>query len=98
MTTTATRATSRDLSASRKAYASRLEEATGFAIRWGYDHQEQAWAFRLIDPYGDVDGDPWYCWEDLVADTQDAIDEYELAFAECEPRFYDEISDADPGL
>ena len=99
MTTTATRATSRDLGASRKAYADRLEEATGFCIRWGYDHQEQAWAFRLIDPYGDVDGDPFYCWADLVDYTQDAIDEYEATWAECEPKEYlDTYSDADPGL
>ena len=98
MTITATRATARDLGASRKAYASRLEEATGFTIRWNYDQQEQAWAFYLIDPYGDVEGDSWFCWADLVADTQDAVDEYELAFAACEPRFYDDHSDADPGL
>lgn len=99
MTITATRASARDLSASRKAYAARLEEATGFAIRWGYDHQEQAWAFRLIDPYGDVDGDPFYSWADLVDYTQDAVDEYEATWAECEPKEYlDTYSDADPGL
>ena len=98
MTITATRATARNLGQARKAYASQLEEATGFTIRWDFDQREQAWAFYLIDPYGDVEGDPWFCWEDLVADTQDAIDEYELAFAACDPKFYDEISDADPGL
>ena len=96
MTTTATRA--RDLGQTRKAYAGRLEEATGFTIRWNYDQREQAWAFYLIDPYGDVWGDPWYCWADLVAETQDAIDEYEATWAECDPKLYDEISDADPGL
>ena len=50
MTTTATRASARDLNQARKAYASRLEEATGFTIRWNYDQREQAWAFYLIDP------------------------------------------------
>jgi len=99
MTITATRASARDLGQTRKAYAGRLEEATGFTIRWNYDHQEQAWAFRLIDPYGDVWGDPWYCWADLVADTQDAVDEYEATWAECDPKEYlDTYSDADPGL
>lgn len=98
MTITATRATARDLGPARKAYANRVEEATGFIIRWGYDHTEQAWAFRLIDPYGDVMGDPFYCWADLVHDTQDAVDEYEATWAACEPKFYDDHSDADPGL
>jgi len=98
MTTTATRASARDLGASRKAYAGRLEEATGFTIRWNYDQREQAWAFYLIDPYGDAEGDPWFCWADLVAETQDAVDEYEATWNECEPKEYDETSDADPGL
>ena len=98
MAITATRATARDLGQARKTYASRLEEATGFNIRWNYDQREGAWAFYLIDPYGDVEGDPWYCWADLVADTQDAVDEYELAFAACDPKLYDDHSDADPGL
>ena len=84
MTTTAARATARDLGASRKAYASRLEEATGFTIRWGYDQREGAWVFYLIDPYGDVEGDPWHSWADLVHDTQDAVDEYELDLCEGE--------------
>jgi hypothetical protein len=39
MTITATRATSRDLGQARKAYANRLEEATGFTIRWNYDQR-----------------------------------------------------------
>ena len=99
MTITATRAASRDLGQARKAYASRLEEAMGFTIRWCYDQQEQAWAFYLIDPYGDVEGDPWHCWADLVHDTQDAVDEYEATWAECDPSEYlDTYSDADPGL
>ena len=98
MATTAIRATSRDLNQARKAYSNRLEEGTGFTIRWGYDQREQAWAFYLIDPCGDVEGDPWHSWADLVHDTQDAVDEYEATWAECEPRLYDETSDADPGL
>ena len=98
MTITATRASARDLGASRKAYAGRLEEATGFTIRRNYDQREQAWAFYLIDPYGDAEGDPWFCWADLVAETQDAVDEYEATLYECEPKEYDETSDADPGL
>jgi hypothetical protein len=99
MTTTATRASARDLGQARKAYANRLEEATGFTIRWNYDKQEQAWAFYLIDPCGDVEGDPWYCWADLVYDTQDAIDEYEHEYHSIEPKYYeDQFSDADGGL
>lgn len=96
MTATTTRA--RDLAPARKRYANRLEEATGFTISWQYDQREGAWAFYLIDPYGEVEGDPWFCWADLVDDTQEAIDEYEATWAACDPKLYDDYSDADPGL
>ena len=88
MTITATRANARDLNQARKAYANRLEEATGFTIRWNFDQREGAWAFYLIDPYGDVEGDPWHSWADLVHNTQDAVDEYEATWADLPSGLY----------
>ena len=81
MTTTTRRAPARDLSPARKAYAGRLEEATGFTIAWQFDSYEQEWLFYLVDPYGDIHGDPFWDWDDLVDYTQDAINEYEATIA-----------------
>lgn len=97
MTATTTRATSRDLSASRKAYASRLEEATGYTIRWAYCPEEGDWVFYLVDPYGDVEGDPWPTWDDLVYDTEDTVNEY-WKRAYLDHLVANSYSDADPGL
>jgi len=90
--------TTRDLSPARKAYDSSLEEATGFSIAWRYCTDEHQWAFYLLDPCGDQDGDPFYCWDDLTDYCQDAVDEYEALYASIEPKLYDETSDADGGL
>ena len=46
------------------AYASRLEDATGFTIEAGRKDGEPCW--WLVDPYGDREGDPWFIWADLV--------------------------------
>jgi len=98
MTITATRASARDLGQARKAYANRLEEATGFTIRWNYDKQEQAWAFYLLDPYGQ-ESYPFYCWDDLTDFCQDEVDEYEALYHNIEPKYYeDQFSDAEGGL
>jgi len=97
--TTATRATARDLAPARKAYANRVEEATGFSIAWRYCTEEQQWAFYLLDPCGDQDGDPFYCWHDLTDYCQDAVDEYEALYHSIEPKLYkDQFSDAEGGL
>jgi len=99
MTTTATRATARDLSPTRKAYAGRVEEATGWTIAWRYCTDEHQWAFYLLDPCGDQDGDPFYCWDDLVDYCQDAVDLYEGG-CDAYPLVYDDLgrSDAEGGL
>jgi hypothetical protein len=97
-TATATRANSRDLGRARKEYANRVEEATGYSIAWEYCPLESAWVFWLVDPCGDTPDGPFFEWNDLVDYCQDAIDEYEALYASIEPKLYDEISDADPGL
>jgi len=92
--------TARDLSPARKAYAGRVEEATGWTIAWRYCTEEQQWAFYLLDPCGDQDGDPFYCWDDLTDYCQDAVDEYEALYHSIEPKLYDDLgrSDAEGGL
>ena len=95
MTATTTRA--RDLAPARKAYANRLEEATGYTIVWQYCQHEGDWVFYLIDPYGDVEGDPWPTWEDLVADTEETVSEY-WKRAYLDHLVGDCYSDADSGL
>ncbi|NBQ22147.1 MAG: hypothetical protein EBU30_11005 [Synechococcaceae bacterium WB6_3B_236] len=98
MTITATRATARDLSPARKAYANRVEEATGYSIVWRYCTDEQAWAFYLLDAYGE-ESYPFYCWDDLTDFCQDEVDEYEALYHNIEPKLYeDQFSDADGGL
>ena len=89
---------SRDLGRVRKAYANQLEEATGWTIAWEYCPLEEEWGFWLVDPCGDTPDGPFFEWDDLVDYCQDAIDEYEALYASIEPKFYDETSDADPGL
>ena len=62
-----------------KAYASRLEEATGFTIEAGRKDGEPCW--WLVDPYGDREGDPWFCWSDLVSETLDTVEDHERELA-----------------
>jgi hypothetical protein len=83
MTITATRAPARDLSPTRKAYANRVEEATGWTIAWRYCTEGQAWAFYLLDPYG-KESYPFHCWDDLTDFCQDEVDEYEDQFSDAE--------------
>lgn len=95
MTATTTRA--RDLSPARKAYANRLEEATGYSIKWAYCPHEGDWVFWLIDPCGDVEGDPWPTWDELVYDTEETVNEY-WKRAYLDHLMADGYSDADSGL
>ena len=95
MTATTTRA--RDLAPARKAYANRLEEATGYTIQHSYCQDEGDWVFYLVDPYGDVEGDPWPTWDDLVYDTEETVNEY-WKRAYLDHLVSDCYSDADSGL
>ena len=56
-----------------ESYSSQLEEATNFCIELDYDQEEEEFLFYLVDPCGDRDGDPWTSFEDLVFDTEDAL-------------------------
>lgn len=61
------------------AYAARLEEATGYTIRAGVHEGMKCW--WLVDPCGDVEGDPWFRWADLVSDTLDTVEDHERELA-----------------
>ena len=54
-------------------YSAQLEEATNFCIELDYDQEEGEFLFYLVDPCGDRDGDPWTSFDDLVFDTEDAL-------------------------
>ena len=54
------------------AYSRLLEDCTGHTVRVATD-LEGDHCYELVDPCGDVCGDPWYRWDDLVYDTEDAI-------------------------
>lgn len=43
-----------------------LEDTTGYSLTKGYDKEEGEYFYRLIDQYGDIDGDPFYEFDDLV--------------------------------
>ena len=62
-----------------KAYASRLEDVTGFTIEAGRKDGEPCW--WLVDPSGDRYGDPWFVWADLVFDTLGTVENQEQGLA-----------------
>lgn len=43
-----------------------LEECTGYTFNKVYDADEDCNYYDLIDQYGDVDGDPFYEFDDLL--------------------------------
>lgn len=43
-----------------------LEDCTGYTITKGYDGYEDCYYYNLIDVYGDVDGDPFYDFDDVL--------------------------------
>lgn len=55
-----------------KAYSGLLEDCTGYSVRLATD-DEGDHCYQLTDAYGDAEGEPWYEWADVVADTVDAI-------------------------
>ena len=57
-------------------YSNLLEECTNHTIRQVTDRLGDH-CYQLIDPCGDATGDPWYFWDDVVADTIDAIVDYQ---------------------
>lgn len=43
-----------------------LEDCTGYTITKGYDADEDSIYYNLVDQYGDVDGDPFYDFDDVL--------------------------------
>lgn len=43
-----------------------LNDVTGYNFIKNYDNDEEAYYYDLIDIYGDVDGDPFFEFGDLV--------------------------------
>jgi hypothetical protein len=43
-----------------------VEECTGYTITKEYDGDEDCYYYNLIDQYGDVDGDPFYDFDDVL--------------------------------
>ncbi len=54
-------------------YSSLLEDCTGYNVRQGTDSEGEL-CYWLIDAYGDIEGDPWYEWDDVIIETVDAIE------------------------
>lgn len=55
------------------AYSGLLEDCTGYTVQQQAD-SEGDHCYQLIDAYGDAEGEPWYEWADVIADTVDAIE------------------------
>lgn len=55
-----------------QAYSGLLEDCTGYSVRLATDNEGDH-CYQLVDAYGDAEGEPWYEWADVVADTVDAI-------------------------
>jgi hypothetical protein len=71
--TTATKPADYDFTAwSVENYSSLLEDCTGYTVQVATDDEGEH-CYQLVDAYGDADGDPWYFFADLVADTFEAI-------------------------
>lgn len=43
-----------------------VENCTGYTITKGYDGDEDCYYYNLVDQYGDVDGDPFYDFDDVL--------------------------------
>lgn len=43
-----------------------LENVTGYSFTKNYDGDEETYYYELTDNYGDVDGDPFFEFDDLV--------------------------------
>jgi hypothetical protein len=97
-----------DLPAPARAYSSRLEDATGYTVASQYDRTEGAFLWYLVDGCGDIEGDGWQTFADLMADTEEQVTDYEYELDLCEGKIYDRPwitacaefigSDADGGL
>jgi len=98
-----------DLPAAARAYSERLENATGHTVASQYDKSEGAFLWYLVDGCGDIEGDGWQTFGELMADTLEHVTDYEYELDLCEGKLYeghwlaacsefDGISDADGGL
>jgi hypothetical protein len=98
-----------NLPAPARAYSNRLENATGYTVASQYDRREDAFLWYLVDCCGDIEGDGWQTFADLVSDTEEQVTDYEYELDLCEGKLYeghwlaacsefDGISDADGGL
>jgi len=98
-----------DLPAPARAYSNRLEDATGYTVASQYHKGEGVFLWYLVDGCGDIEGDGWQTFADLMADTEEQVTDYEHELDLCEGKLYkdawaatwaefDTISDADGGL
>ena len=71
--TSATATTTDYLAMEVRAYSGLLEDCTGYTVQLATDSEGEL-CYQLTDACGDADGDPWYEWADVVADTLDAIE------------------------
>lgn len=78
-----------DLPAAARAYSSRLEDATGYTVASQYDRREGAFLWYLVDGCGDIEGDGWATFADLMADTEEQVTDYEYELDLCEGKLYD---------
>ena len=79
-----------DLPAPARAYSSRLEDATGYTVASQYDRREGAFLWYLVDGCGDIEGDGWATFADLMADTEEQVTDYEEELAACDGKLYQE--------
>jgi hypothetical protein len=79
-----------DLPAPARKYSSRLEDATGYTVASQYDRTEGAFLWYLVDGCGDIEGDGWQTFADLMADTIDTVERYEEELSACEGKLYDD--------
>jgi hypothetical protein len=57
-----------------------IRECTSFDLRKTFDQDDKCYVYELVDPCGDVDGDPFYELDDVLdyacnnADVNDYLD------------------------
>jgi len=73
MTSTSTRGAINYHTWDVSSYSRLLENCTGYSVRQGTDSEGEL-CYRLIDTFGDVEGDPYREWADVIHDTEDAIE------------------------
>lgn len=78
-----------DLPAAARAYSSRLEDATGYTVASQYNTREDAFLWYLVDTCGDIEGDGWATFADLVSDTEEHVENYEHELDLCQGKLYD---------